>query len=116
MTSNKKAPRNAENWPRVELVGGPCDGMRLFAPDPGYREPLGIPQRIFGKETCDEENEQLQVHWYVPLEIKDVLRKLSLFYYGYSCTTDSYDSRPSNEQLYDSVTTQTPQFPEDAAE
>ena len=108
-----------DNWPRAEFVGGPMDGHRILAPEPKYREPLAFPfkteatgpLRIGGTpKECAEED--MQLHWYVPMTVKNVLRKLSVFYYAYAGTSDLDEPEPDVGTLYDRSTIAHPAFPE----
>ena len=112
-----------DNWPRAELVGGPMDGHKIFAPLPKYRTSLAIPVHENsdtptyndGYPLGEYDDVGIRLHWYVPLTKHDVIRKLSVFYYAYAGETAVGEEMPDAGELLDRTTLASPQFPEDAA-
>lgn len=111
---------DAETWPRAELVGGPMDGHRILAPEPKYREPLAVPFKKdmigplrIGGPPEEFAKKNMQLHWYVPMTVKNVLRKLSVFYYAYAGTSAVDEQQPDAGTLYDRSTIAHPAFPEE---
>jgi hypothetical protein len=106
---------DVETWPRAELVGGPMDGRKIFAPEPKHRVPLAVPE-AYANGTGNPNISEPLLHWYVPMMVKNALRKLSLFYYAYAGTSHLDDPEPEVGELYDRSTIAHPEFPEDTSE
>jgi hypothetical protein len=104
------------NWPRAELFGGPLDGRKILAPEPKYSAPLAFPVVPEGHEHYDDIAARIAVtrwHWYVPMTVKNLLKKLSVFYYAYAGETSADDPEPNIGALYDRSIVAHPPFSED---
>jgi hypothetical protein len=103
-----------DKWPRAELVGGPLDGRKILAPEPKYRAPLAMPATALDAnknvDADDIDLANIRLHWYVPMTYKNLLQKLSVFYYAYAGDTFADEPNPDVGTLYQRSTLAHPEL------